>query len=299
MNTTFKWKDLPELLKKTYKEWSDDEAFDLSAIVAYYSVFSLPALLIIIITIAGALFEQEAVQGQISGEIGKMLGKDAGNEIQTMVKNSYVSNNGIVAMIVGIGVLLFGATGVFIALQKALNRIWDVKPDPNKSGILKLLLDRVTSLGMILVIGFLLLISLVISAMLSVLQEWLIQFVPEWLVIVFQVLNFMISFLVISVLFAALFKYLPDVKIPWRVVWKGAVITAFLFVIGKFALSLYFGKAEPGSTYGAAGSVILILLWVSYSSLILFFGAEFTQVYADYIGENIVPSEHAKPASEK
>lgn len=293
MNRKVSIKDIPSLLKESYQEWIDDEPFDLSAIVAYYSIFSLPALLIIVITIAGAVFGQEAVQGKVAEEIGKAMGKEAGTEIQNMIAQASQKQNSTAAAIIGIATLLFGATGVFTALQTSLNRIWEVRPDPEKSGIKKLIIDRTVSFGLILVIGFLLLISLVLTTLLALLSGWIKEKLPDVLLYVFYVINFIFTFGVIMMVFAMIYKFLPDAKIRWKSVWIGSAVTALLFVIGKLALSMYFSKADPGSAYGAAGSVIVILLWVSYSCLILFFGAEFTQVYARKFIQDIQPSKHA------
>ncbi|WP_207421220.1 YihY/virulence factor BrkB family protein [Desertivirga brevis] len=289
----FKIRDVPSLFKETYKEWMDDEPFDLSAIVAYYSIFSLPALLIIIITIAGSVFGQEAVQNQLSGQIGGVIGQDAAKQIQEMIANSYQQGNNGIALAIGIATLLFGATGVFVALQKSLNRVWEVKADPKKSGFKTLLKTRATSFGVILAIGFLLLISLVLTAGLTAVSDFVAARMPDIILYIFYVINFLVTFAIITLLFALLFRFLPDVKIEWKSVWVGAAITALLFVLGKFALALYFEMAKPASTYGAAGSVILVLLWVSYSCIILFFGAEFTQVYAKRYGHSIEPNDNA------
>jgi membrane protein len=282
------------LLKETYKEWIEDEPFEMSSVVAYYAIFSLPALLVIIIAIAGTFFGADAVRGQVSAQIGEMLGKDAGEGIQTMIINANKSGKNVAATIIGIVTLLFGATGVFIQLQKSLNKVWNVKANP-KEGIKRLLVLRATSLGLILAIGFLLLISLVITTALAALSEWITQMLPDFMLYIMFVVNLIISMGTMSLLFAMIYKLLPDVDIKWKTVWVGAIVTAILFEIGKFALSIYFGKAEPGSAYGAAGSVVLILLWVSYSCMILFFGAEFTQVYARRYGHTIEPSSHALP----
>ncbi len=286
-------KDSWRLLKETFNSWNDDDPFDLSASVAYYAIFSLPALLIIIITIAGAVLGREAVQGKISEEIGRMIGKNAGEDIQTMISNAYKSSNSVISTIIGVATLLLGSTGVFLQLQKSLNKIWQVKTDPSKSGIKKLVLDRATSLGIIVAIGFMLLISLVVTTTLSALSAWISAKLPDAFLYLFYIVNFLITFSITSFLFAIIYKVLPDVKIPWKNVWIGALVTGLLFEIGRFSLGLYFGKSDPGSTYGAAGSVILILLWVNYSCLILFFGAEFTKVYAINTGHPIIPSETA------
>jgi membrane protein len=287
------FKDLPSLLKATYKEWVDDEPFDLSAIVAYYSIFSIPALVIIVVHIAGAVYGQTAVEGKIAEEVGALIGQDTAAEIQQMIKDSPGKENSTISMIVGIGTLLFGATAVFNALQKSLNRLWEVKPDPQKAGIKKIIKDRATSFGIVLTIGFLLLISLVLTSALSILSDWIRERMPEFLLYLFYGLDFILSFGVITLVFAMLYRFLPDVDIQWKSVWVGAGVTALLFIGGKYALSLYFEHANPGSAYGAAGSIILMLMWMSYSCLILFFGAEFTQVYARRYGQHIQPSGHA------
>ncbi|HEX8378538.1 MAG TPA: YihY/virulence factor BrkB family protein [Pedobacter sp.] len=293
MENKLKIKEIPSLLKETYKEWMESEPFDLSAVVAYYSIFSLPALLIIIVTIAGMAFGRDAVQNQITGQIGGMIGDDSAKDIQVMIANSYKQGNSTIALIAGVATLLFGATGVFMALQKSLNRVWNVKADPKKSGIKMMVKTRAISFGIIMAIGFLLLISLVLTSGLTAVSDWVAARMPDFVLYVFYVINFFVTLAIITLLFALLFRFLPDVKIEWRSVWTGAAITALLFVIGKYALAFYFGKAEPGSTYGAAGSIILILLWVSYSCLILFFGAEFTQVYAKRYGHSIEPNNNA------
>lgn len=291
---SFRFKDIFSLLKETYKEWNADEPFELSSVIAYYAIFSLPALLVIIISVAGMFFGAEAVTGQISAQIGEMLGKDAGEGIETMIVNANKGGKNIVATIIGIATLLFGATGVFIQLQKSLNKVWNVKANPNE-GLKRLLVLRATSLGLILAIGFLLLISLVISTGLAAFGDWITKMLPDFMFYVMYVLNIILSLGIMTLLFAMIYKLLPDVKLQWKAVWIGAFVTALLFEIGKSGLSIYFGKAEPGSAYGAAGSIILILLWVSYSCLILFFGAEFTQVYAKRYGHIIEPSPHAVP----
>lgn len=289
----FSFRDLPDLIQQTYKEWNDDDPWRQSAVVAYYAIFSLPALLIIVITIAGSIFGEDAVQGKVSDEISSMVGPDAAQQVEVMLSNAYQKSNSTIATIVGVATLLFGATGVFYQLQQSLNNVWDVEPKKD-AGIKKLLQDRVSSFGIILVIGFLLLISLLLTTALTALSDYIMQYLPEYLLYVFYVAQFVLSFGIITLLFAMIFKILPDVDMGWRTVWIGAAVTAFLFIIGKFALGIYFGKSDPGSAYGAAGSLILILLWTSYSCLILFFGAEFTQVYARKYGHPIQTSGHSK-----
>ncbi|MEO5600054.1 MAG: YihY/virulence factor BrkB family protein [Cyclobacteriaceae bacterium] len=285
-------KSLRPILKETFKKFIEREPFNNSIIIAYYTIFSLPGLLVVIINLAGYFYGREAVTGQITGQIQGMIGGDTAKDIENIIANATQQEGTVLASILGVATLLFGATGIFYQLQQIFNKIWEVKPKP-KGKFLKLIKDRVFSFGLIVVVGFLLLVSLVLSAALSALGQWVASHVSEGLNIVFAILDILVSFGVVTVLFAALYKILPDAKVGWRSVWTGAVITSILFVVTKYALGLYFGKSEPGSTYGAAGTIILIMLWVSYAGLILLFGAEFTRVYADRKGHKAKPSEHA------
>lgn len=279
-------------MKQTFQEWNSDEPFRLSAIVAYYAIFSLPALLIITVNVAGYFLGKEAVQGQISAQIGSIIGPDAASSIETMISNASEQGQSFVSIVIGIATLLFGATGVFYQLQLTLNQIWGVEINKD-AGIKKVAIDRATSLGLVIALGFLLLISLVITTVISSLSDWLSTQLPEFMLPMFYLLDPLISLAVVTLVFAMIFKVLPDVKITWHDTWIGAIITAVLFVIGKFALGFYFGKSDPGSVYGVAGSVILIMLWVNYACLIVFFGAEFTQVFARRHGSGIVPTSKA------
>lgn len=281
-------KELPSLIKETYNSWMADDPFRLSAIVAYYTVLALPALLVIIINVIGAIWGVEIVQGQLTDEISAALGKDAAMAIENIISETQNSESNLLSTIIGIGTLLFGATGVFYQLKISLNEIWKIKTNPNAK-IWKIITDRALSFAFILVIGFLLLVSFIVTAAISALNNYIRDALPDVLLYIAYILDFVLSVGIISVLFALMFKYLPDAKIKWRTVWIGAILTAILFVVGKLLLGIYFGQADPGSTYGAAGSIVLILLWVSYSSLILFFGAEFTYVYAKRYGKGIEP----------
>lgn len=289
----FQWKELFSLLKETYKEWKQDDPFQLSAALSYYAVFSLPGLLLIVISVAGFIFGEEAVQGEISAQISSMIGAEAAHSVEAMISNVHQNESSLWATMIGVATLIFGATGVFYHLQQTLNQIWKVEVK-KEEGIKKLLLDRLTSFSVILAIGFLLLVSLVLTAALAALSGYIRENLPDYLIYVFYVIEFLVSYGIITLLFATIYKVLPDVKIQWKTVWIGALVTAALFVIGKFALGIYFGKTDPGSAYGAAGSLILILLWVSYSCLILFFGAEFTQIYARRYGHHIEPTAHSQ-----
>ena len=247
----------------------------------------------IIVNIAGYFFGTEAVTGQISGQIQGMIGGETAGDIERIIANATASRGTTLASVLGVATLMFGATGVFYNLQQIFNKIWEVKPKA-KSKFLKLVKDRIFSFGLVLVIGFLLLVSLVLSAALSAVSDWVASHISESLKILFKVLDILVSLGVITLLFAAMFKFLPDAKVRWRSVWVGAMVTAVLFVIAKFLLGLYFGKSEPGSTYGAAGTIILIMLWVSYAGMILLFGGIFTRVYANRKGHVTSPTEVAR-----
>jgi membrane protein len=288
-----KLKQLGGLFKDSYKSWNAKDPFRQSAAIAYYAIFSLPALLVLIINIAGFFFGVEAVNGRVMDQIGQTMGHETANQVKEMLASAVKSGKSIWATIIGVVVLVSGSVGVFIELQKSLNMIWEVQTTKQK-GIWPVIRARLFSFGLIMAIGFLLLISLVVSTALAALSSWLNAGDSVWLGVLFHGIDFAISFLVISVLFALMFKILPDVKNSWRDVFVGGMLTGVLFLIGKTAIAFYFGKANPGSGYGAAGSIVLILLWVSYSSMILFFGAEFTKAYSVMRNGKIKPTEIAK-----
>ncbi len=284
------------LFKDSAQGWSQDKASQLSAALSYYTIFSLAPLLVIVIAVAGLVFGQQAAQNQIVGQIQGVVGQSAAQVIQTMIAGARKPSASIIATVISVVFLLAGATGLFGQLQNSLNSIWEVAPKPNQ-GIWNLIKTRFLSFAMILVIGFLLLVSLVLSAALSGFSGYLARLIPG-LDVISQVVNFVISFAVVTLLFALIYKYLPDAKISWRDVWWGAIVTALLFTIGKFLIGFYLGKSSVTSSYGAAGSLVLLLLWVYYSGLILFFGAEFTKSYAILSGSPIAPSPNAEWASE-
>lgn len=290
-------KDILGLLKDTFTEWQEDKASRLAAALAYYTVFSLAPLLIIAIAIAAVVFGQEAAQGKIVNQLDGLLGLQGAEAVQEMIKNSSrETNQGTIATIISVGLLLFGASGLFGQLQDSLNTIWEVAPNPNR-GVMGFIRDRFLSFSMVLGIGFLLLVSLMLSAGLSAVGNYFGHLLPGLPFI--QFLNFALSFGVVTVLFALIYRVLPDAKIAWGDVWIGAAITSLLFTVGKLLLGLYLGNGSVGSTYGAAGSFVVLLLWVNYSAQILFFGAEFTQVYANKYGSRIVPSKNAIPLTEE
>lgn len=286
-----------DLIKTTIKEWQEDKAARLGAALAYYTIFSLAPLLVIAIAVAGLVFGQEAAQGQIMNQIAGLIGPQNAQLLQTMIQNASQPGTSIVATVLGLATLLLGATGVFGQLQDALNTMWEVQPKPGR-GLLGLIKDRFLSFAMVLGTGFLLLVSLVLSAALAALGTFVGGLLPAP-GLVLEVINFIVSFGTITLLFAAIYKLLPDVKIAWRDVWIGAVVTALLFTIGRTLIGVYIGRTSTASTYGAAGALVVILLWTYYSAQILFLGAEFTQVYANRYGSRVQPARGAVPVTEE
>lgn len=282
-----------KITKKTYTNWMANEPFQMSAAVSYYALFSFPALIIIVIQTAGAFYNKATVKGKILTEIKQILGPDSAETVETLIKNAMIEDQSNIALLIGIGTLLYGATGLFISLQKALNTIWGIKLKPS-TGIFKMIRDRVFSLGLIIAIGFLLLVSLVLTTIISTFSDWLTLNMSEVFIVFIHAANFLLSLALVTVLFALIYKVLPDAKISWRSVWLGAFVTSLFFTIGKSALGVYFSTMNPGSSFGAASSIVLILLWVSYSCLILFFGAEFTKVYASSFGKGVTPTFYAE-----
>jgi membrane protein len=274
------------LLKCSYSDFSSDRGTRMAASLAYYTIVSLAPLLLIAIAIAGFVFGREAAQDAISAEIQSFVGADAANVIRTMIQSAHKPAHGLIASVVGVVVLLFGASGVFGEIQDALNVIWDANTKA-QSGIWNLVKERLLSFGMVIVIGFLLLVSLMISAFLAGMFKFIGGAVPVPEILLHGV-ELLVSVCVITLLFALLFKVLPDFKLTWNDVFFGAFTTAVLFTVGKFAIGMYLGKTVSSSTYGAAGAVILVISWVYYSALILYFGAEFTHVYANQFGPSVV-----------
>ncbi len=280
-----------KLLKDTYLSWDKNDPWAKSAIIAYYALFSLPSLLIITVHFAGVFFGREAVEGRITGEISGLIGQGSAELIQAMIINSALSESSLLFIIFGIGMLVFGATGVFFQLQKALNDIWSVRS--KKNTIKDTLKRRAVSFGMVLIIGLLMLISLVLSTAINALSEFIGSYYTEFSSQFIQILNFIFSQIIVTALFAAIFTILPDVKIKWKTNLIGAFMTSLLFLAGKYLIGFYFAKSDPASVYGAAGSVVLLLLWVYYTCLILFFGAEFTVNWALLRNIKIEPTENA------
>lgn len=284
-------KSIFSLFKATFDEWNEDRAPRLAAALSYYTIFSIAPFLIVVIAIASLVATPDAVRGSLDEQIQGLVGREGADMIQELIQNTNKPSENILATIIGVVTLLLGAGGVFGQLQDALNTVWGVKPRPGRS-FLVTIKDRFLSFTMVLGVGFMLLVSLLLSSFLSSVHTFFLGLLPsaEFLL---QIVNFVISFGVITLLFALMYKILPDVEIQWRDVGVGAAVTSLLFVIGKTALGLYLGNSGVLSTYGAAGSLIIILLWIFYSAQILLFGAEFTQVYAQKYGSRITPSPNA------
>lgn len=292
-----KLKDIWSLIRRTFSQWREDKAPRLAAALSYYTSFSLAPILVIAISVAGAFYTRSAVQDLIVNQIGNLAGSEGERLIRSMLDATKNLGSGLVPTIFGVVVLIFAATGVFGQLQDALNTMWEVQPRPGR-GVLSLIKDRFFSFTLVVGVGFLLLVSLVISAALSAFSSWTLGLFPDFEVII-QILNQVISFLVIMVVFAFVFKYVPDAEIEWRDVWLGAAVTAALFMIGKFAIGLYIGNSNVAGTFGAASALVVILIWVYYSAQISFLGAEFTQVYANTYGSRVVPEKDAVAVSEQ
>jgi membrane protein len=285
------------LFKVTFSEWYGDNAPRLGAALAYYTVFSLSPLLIIVIAFAGLVFEREAAQGEIVTQLQGLIGEESAKAVQAMIENAYKPSSGVIATLISILTLLIGATGVFAELHDALNTIWEVKPKSGL-GLMGLIRDRFLSFAMVLGIGFLLLVSLAISAGLAALGKLMGGMVPTP-IYVGQILNLFGAFVVIMLLFAMIYRILPDIEIAWSDVWIGAAFTSVLFTIGKFLIGFYLGRSSVASAYGAASSLAIILIWVYYSAQIFLFGAEFTQVYAKKYGSQSMGSQHGLPGGQE
>jgi membrane protein len=285
-------KKIGYLFKETFNGFIDDNGVKLSAALSYYTVFSLPPLLIIIMSLSGIFFGADAVRGEIFGQIEGLVGSNAALQIQETIKKVELSNSNSFAQTFGIIVLLIGASGVFAEIQDSINYIWGIKAKPNR-GLIKYLYNRLMSFSMIGSVGFLLLVGLIVNSLIDVLSKRLVSIIPQDTIFLFYMINALVLFIITTLLFSIIFKTLPDGKIALRDCLIGASFTAFLFMIGKFVIGFYLGSYNIASIYGAAGSVILILVWVYYSAIILYFGAEFTKVYAQNHGQKIIPNAYS------
>jgi membrane protein len=280
------------ILKETFSNFISDRGFKLSASLSYYTIFSIAPLLLLIISSAGFFFGEDAIRGKIFSELNGILGNEAAAQIQEVIKNTQLSGETNFALAVGFGTLIFAATTVFGEIQDSMNIIWKLKVQP-KRGWLKFLKDRLQSSSIILGLGFLMIVLLLVNGILVALNQWLINYFPDITVVVFKILNIILSFGVMTVLFGTIFKVLPDAHISWKEVKTGAFFTACLFMVGRFLIGLYIQTTNTGLAYGAAGSIIVILVWVYYTAAILYLGAQFTRAYANFMGILIRPASYA------
>jgi membrane protein len=292
-----KLKEYWSILKDAFDGFVDDNAMRMGASLSYYTLFSLAPMLLIIISLGGIFFGREAVQGQVYEQIDGLIGSDAAKQVQGILKNAQTSGQSTWAAIVGVITLLIGATGTFAEIQDAINFIWGLKPKP-KNGIIKYLMTRFLSFSLIISLGFLLLVSLAVNALLNSFSKKLEVLFSDTTTYIFWAIDLLVVWGVIALLFMVIFKVLPDGKIKWKDAFVGAGFTSLLFMIGKYAIGLYLGNSSVATTYGAAGSVVIILLWVYYSALILYFGAEFTKAYTNFYGRSIQPNGYTDFRSE-
>ena len=283
------------VLKQSGSDFIDDKVLKLSAALAYYTIFSVAPMLIIIIFLCDLFLGRDAIEGNIYGQIRGLVGSEAALQIQAMIKNASLSGDMSWATIVGFVTLVIGATGVFAEIQDSINYIWRLKSKPKKNGLLRMILNRLLSFSLVVSMGFILLVSLAVNGLVELFSSLVVRLLPGKITsgILFSLADFVVPFLVITTLFAIIFKVLPDARIKWKDVRVGAIATAILFMLGKFAIGYYLGASRVSSTYGAAGSIVIILLWVYYSAAILYFGAVFTHVYVQYFGARIYPNEYA------
>lgn len=292
MKKKISFKGMWEVLKNSFTGFSDDKVMKMSSSLAYYTVFALAPLLIIIISLSGIFLGRDAAQGKVYHQLENFVGSNTAIQLQEMIKNASLSGKSNIAIVIGIITLIIGATTVFSEIQDSINTVWGLKPKP-KNGMLQFLKNRILSFSIIIGLGFLLLVSLTLSTLVDGFSDSLRSHFPDVTLVVFYIINLIITLLITSVIFGAIFKVLPDAKIKWKDVAAGAITTAVLFMLGKFAISIYIRKSQVGSTYGAAGSLVILLLWVYYSAIILYFGAEFTKAFAVKYGSKIHPDEYA------
>ncbi|MDM1050503.1 YihY/virulence factor BrkB family protein [Sphingobacterium hotanense] len=286
------FKDSFSILKNSVMGFMNEDSLKYSASLAYYTIFSLGPILVLMISLAGIFLGEEAIKGKVFTELNGLVGASAARQIQEVIKNLELSGKSTLALIISIVTLIIGATTVFGDIQNSINKIWHVRAKPKK-GWLKLITDRLLSSSLVIGLGFLLVVTLVVNGVILTLTDRLLRYFPDMTVFVMDAINFLLSFGITFVLFAVIFKVLPDVNIKWKTVRAGALFTAILFIFGRFGIGLYLQNSDTETTYGAAGSIVLILLWVYYTAAILYFGAVFTREYATYKGVSIEPSEFA------
>ncbi len=280
------------MLWQSILDFLDDKVLRMSAALAYYTIFSLGPILILVISLLDTFYGREAIEGKIYSQISSFVGHDAALQIQDIIAHTAISGKSKIAAVISIIILIFSATSVFGEIQDSINTIWRLKTKPKK-GLLKILINRLLSFSMVVSLGFLLMVSLVLSALMDALSGRLTNALPHLSLYVIYVINLAVVFIITTLLFGIIFKVLPDAKIKWRHVLAGAMATALLFMLGKWGIGFYLGRSQISNTYGAAGSIIVVLLWVYYSAIILYFGAEFTHNYAKWRGSRIYPNDYA------
>lgn len=273
--------------------FANDKGMKLSSALAYSTIFSLPPMLLLIILFGGAFYGQDAIQGKIFMELKDIVGDGTAKQVQDVIRGLQSQKNSMLATVIGAVALVIGATGIFVEIQDSLNMIWGVRPRAKK-GFIKLLLNRVISFSMIVGLGFLLIVSLIVNALLIAMSTYLLKLLPGLPINILSLINTVVIFFVISFLFSVIFKMLPDVRIRWKQVWPGSFVTAALFMLGKFLIGIYISNTNTVSLYGAASSIIILLLWIYFSAAILYFGAEFTRAYIEYHGKRILPNSYAE-----
>lgn len=293
-----KIKDIWKIFKDSVIDFWQAEPMSHAAAIAFYTIFSLPAVLIIIISIAGSFFGEESVRQELYSSVNQMVGQESADRVKTIIENTSIAKPSTVANLIGIGILLFSATTVFTILQHALNQIWRVMEKPERSSIIKLAIDRGISFFMVILLGAIMAASFLIDTALVLINEYLDSSLPENALILdldyfFKMGNYLLSSVVITLVFASIFKILPDVKVKWKDVLIGAVVTTLLFVLGKYLMGLYLESSSMTSAYGAAGSLVVLLMWVYYSAFIILYGANFTKIHAKYSGRPTIPSKRA------
>jgi membrane protein len=283
------------VLRETVREFLADDCPRMAAALSYYVVFALPPLLVLLLVLMGTFLDPDAARTHVQEQFASLLGPGAADQIRSLIEQAEAPDAGRgLTAILGAAALLFGATGAFAELQAALNRAWDVKPDPAQGGVRNFLLKRALSLGMVMGIAFLLMVSLILSALISMFGDAFSAFLPGGVsTLLLQAVNVAVSFAIFTLLFAAMYRFLPDARIAWRHVWVGAAFTTLLFVVGKSLIGLYLGNSNPGQAYGAASSLAVLLVWIYYSSMIMLLGAEFTEVWNRERGRRVVPEPGA------
>ncbi len=284
---------IKKLASRTFDVWTLNDPWTLSAAISYYTIISLPAILVIILTVTGYFYSEQTVRLEIKEQITSLVGPESARQVMNMIDRAKLGQNNLWTTVIGVITLIFSATGVFVQLQRALNQIWDIRVKPKKA-LIKFLINRAFTLGTIVILGFLMLVSLIVSSLISIFSDFITGYFNIDAPIVFKGVNILFSIVVTALVFVLMFRILPDARVRWKYLWIGGIFTSFLFNLGIWLIGYYIGQNDPGSTYGAAGSLVLILIWVAYSALIFLFGAAFTRVYAERKDRVILTTGYAE-----